>query len=128
MATIIICAIISPTFLSVNNPMNVIRQNVTIGIIACGAQIVILSGEIDLSAGSITAFAGCFATMVHVATGNLVLGLLTGLLIGAAVGLINGVILTVCNIPSFIVTLATQQGRKGRDPGNYKGKADYQAG
>ena len=51
MATIIICAIISPTFLSVNNLMNVIRQNVTIGIIACGAQIVILSGEIDLSAG-----------------------------------------------------------------------------
>lgn len=113
MATIIICAIISPTFLSVNNLMNVIRQNVTIGIIACGAQIVILSGEIDLSAGSITAFAGCFATMVHVATGNLVLGLLTGLLIGAAVGLINGVILTVCNIPSFIMTLATQQAARG---------------
>lgn len=112
-ATIIISAIISPAFLSVSNLTNVIRQNVTIGIVACGAQIVLLCGEVDLSAGSVAAFAGCFAAMVQVATGNPILALLTGLVIGGIIGLLNGAIITSCNIPSFIMTLATQQAARG---------------
>jgi len=112
-ATIIISAIISPAFLSVSNLTNVIRQNVTIGIVACGAQIVLLCGEVDLSAGSVAAFAGCFAAMVQVAAGNPVLALFTGLVIGGMIGFINGIVITGCNIPSFIMTLATQQAARG---------------
>lgn len=111
--TIIISAIVSPAFLSVNNITNVVRQNVMIGIVACGSQIVLLCGEVDLSAGSVAAFAGCLATMVQVATGNLFLSLITGLVIGAVLGFLNGAIITSCNIPSFIMTLATQQAARG---------------
>lgn len=49
LATIIISAVISPAFLSATNIINVIRQNVTIGIVACGVQLVLLCGEVDLS-------------------------------------------------------------------------------
>ena len=111
--TIIISAIISPAFLSASNITNVIRQNVTIGIVSCGAQIVLLCGEVDLSPGSVAAFAGCFAAMVQVSTGNPFLALLTGLVIGAIIGFLNGFIITSCNIPSFIMTLAAQQAARG---------------
>lgn len=111
--TIIISAIISPAFLSVNNLTNVIRQNVTIGIVACGAQLVLLCGDVDLSAGSVAAFAGCLAAMVQVAVGNPVIALLTGIIIGGLIGFFNGAVITGCNIPSFIMTLATQQAARG---------------
>ncbi len=111
--TMIISAVISPAFLSASNIMNVIRQNVTIGIVACGAQLVLLCGEVDLSPGSVAAFAGCFAAMVQTASGNMILALLTGLVIGAALGFVNGMIITKCGIPSFIMTLATQQAARG---------------
>lgn len=113
LVTIVISAIISPAFLSVENIINVIRQNVTIGIVACGAQLVLLCGDVDLSPGSIAGFAGCFAAMVQVSTGNMFLALLTGMVIGAILGFVNGFIITKCAIPSFIMTLATQQAARG---------------
>ena len=113
MVTLIISAVISPAFLSATNVINVIRQNVTIGIVACGAQLVLLCGDVDLSSGSIAAFAGCFAAMVQVASNNLFLALLTGIVIGACLGFVNGLIITRCEIPSFIMTLATQQAARG---------------
>ncbi len=113
LVTLIISAIISPAFLSASNIINVIRQNVTIGIVACGAQLVLLCGEVDLSAGSVAAFAGCFAAMVQAATGNPFLALLTGLVIGGMMGFLNGIVITSCAIPSFIMTLATQQAARG---------------
>lgn len=113
LVTLIISAIISPAFLSASNIINVIRQNVTIGIVACGAQLVLLCGEVDLSAGSVAAFAGCFAAMVQASTGNPFLALLTGLVIGGMMGFLNGIVITSCAIPSFIMTLATQQAARG---------------
>ncbi len=113
LATIIISAVISPAFLSATNIINVIRQNVTIGIVACGVQLVLLCGEVDLSLGSVAAFAGCFAAMTQVATGSTLLALLTGVVIGGIIGFLNGLVITQCAIPSFIMTLASQQAARG---------------
>ncbi len=107
-AAIVVAAFLSDTFLTVNNISNIIRQNSIIMIIAFGSQMVLISGEVDLSPGSVCAFAGVTATMVMLNTGNAVLALITGVVIGGAFGLLNGWVITTAQIPAFIMTLATQ--------------------
>lgn len=106
--SIIVAAFLSDTFLTMRNLSNIIRQNAVVMIIAFGSQMVLISGEVDLSPGSVCAFAGVIATMVMVNTGNAFLALITGILCGAALGFINGWVVTTAGIPSFIMTLATQ--------------------
>ncbi|MCL2163082.1 MAG: ABC transporter permease [Oscillospiraceae bacterium] len=111
--TFIISTFLSPVFLTQANILNVIRQNVTIGIVACGAQLVLISGEVDLSPGAVAAFSGCIAAMVASSTGNPVLAFFTCLLLGATIGLVNGIFITGFKLPAFIMTLATQAVAKG---------------
>ena len=103
-----IASTLSDAFLSPRNLTNILRQNAVIMIIAFGAQIVLISGQVDLSAGSVAAFAGVAATMVMAKTGSVPLSVLVGLLCGAGLGYVNGWVITTCSIPSFIMTLATQ--------------------
>lgn len=105
---IIVSAFLSDAFLSVRNFSNIIRQNATIMIIAFGSQMVLISGETDLSPGSVLAISGVLSAMTMVQTQNAFLALLVGVLVGAAVGFLNGWVVTTCQIPSFIMTLATQ--------------------
>lgn len=106
--TIIVGAFCSDTFLTPTNLINVVRQNVTIGIVACGSLMVLICGEVDLSAGSVAAFSGCLSAMVMVFTGNVILSAVVGVAIGMTFGWINGYVITKFAIPSFIMTLATQ--------------------
>ena len=105
---VIISSILSESFLSIRNISNIIRQNAVIMMIAFGSQMVLVSGEVDLSPGSVVAFAGCMATSVMLATGSPILALLAGVGTGAAFGFINGWVVTAFGIPSFIMTLASQ--------------------
>src|SRR5690554_3546736 len=57
-AIVVVMSLIAPSFLTTRNIMNLLRQISIVGIAACGATFVILLGEIDLSVGSIIAFAG----------------------------------------------------------------------
>ena len=61
-------SIISPTFLTFNNIMNIIRQISILGIISVGMTMVIVSGEIDLSVGSVYGMAG-MVTAVSMTSG-----------------------------------------------------------
>lgn len=105
---VIVASFLSDTFLTWRNLSNIIRQNAVVMIIAFGSQMVLVSGETDLSPGSVCAFAGVAATMAMVQTGSAILSLLVGILCGAAFGFLNGWVVTTCGIPSFIMTLATQ--------------------
>lgn len=105
---IIIASFLSPAFLSARNLLNILRQNAVILIIAFGSQMVLISGEVDLSPGSVAAFAGCAAAAVMTGTQNVMLSVAAGLLCGVAFGVLNGLVITACGIPSFIMTLATQ--------------------
>lgn len=109
----VIATFLSDAFLTSRNLMNILRQNAVITIIAFGAQIVLISGDVDLSPGSVAAFGGCIASMVMVATQNVYLAVGSGLLIGATLGFINGFVITFFKIPSFIMTLATLQAARG---------------
>ena len=63
-------------------------------IVACGAQAVLIAGEVDLSPGSVAAFAVCISAMVMAKTGSVPLAVLSGLAVGFLFGLLNGVIIT----------------------------------
>jgi ribose/xylose/arabinose/galactoside ABC-type transport system permease subunit len=101
-------SIANPLFLSTGNLLNILNQTALVTIMAMGVALVIITGEIDLSVGSVLALSGVSAAlfMNHV-TQNWVLGALVGVAVGAFVGLVNGVLSARLLIPSFLVTLGT---------------------
>ena len=111
----IISSILSPYFLQVQNILNILRQVSYTGIIALGMTFVIISGGIDLSVGSVAAFAGAVGI---IALNNLLpvvgneylavaIGIAVALLVGSLAGAINGFMITRGKIAPFIVTLGT---------------------
>ena len=94
--------------LTVGATMNIFRHSAVIGIIAVGMGLICLTGDIDLSVGSMLAFVAGFSVVVFNQTqGSIPLTLLFALCLGALCGLLNGVLVGVVEMPSFIVTLAT---------------------
>ncbi|GAA1689861.1 ABC transporter permease [Fodinicola feengrottensis] len=91
-------------FLSSNNLLNIFRQTATISVMAVAMTFVIASAEIDLSVGSVAGLASVVAAM-SVTHGGLFAGIAAGLGVGLLVGVINGGLVTLLNIPSFLVTL-----------------------
>jgi len=89
------------------NITNIIMQNSYIIILAIGMMLVIITGEIDLSVGSIAAFIGAVSGVLLVAYDLPVsLGIIVCLILGAIIGAWQGFWVAYVKIPSFIVTLA----------------------
>ena len=103
----VVLSIASPYFLTATNLSSVIRQTAVINIMALGMTLVIVSGGIDLSVGSILAFSGVIGTMTMVGTGSVPLGIGAGIVCGALWGCANGLMISMLRIPPFIVTLGT---------------------
>ena len=106
-AMCVVWAIMSPNFLTMNNLMNVVRQASYTAIASVGMTMVIIIGEIDLSAGSLIAASGMIAAAVYKSTGNIVLAFAAAILSGVLVGLFNGVLCAKGKLPGFIATLAS---------------------
>ncbi|MFD1415774.1 ABC transporter permease [Oceanobacillus jeddahense] len=104
---IIIFSVLSPNFFTYSNFMSMLRQISVIGIIAAGQTLVIIKGGIDLSVGSIVAFAGVVSALTLASTGNTTLAIIAGLLVGALVGCLNGVLISKLKLSPLIVTLAS---------------------
>ena len=99
-------AISSPPFRSGANLSNIVNQMSMQGIAACGATLTIVSGGFDLSQGSVYAFGAILAVMTTHTFG--VLGaFVIAVLAGLALGAINGAIIALGRVNSFIATLAT---------------------
>lgn len=109
----LLMSIINENFLSGVNITNIARQIVVITILACGEQLMLIAGLIDLSVGSVLALSGCVAASVVVNTGNAPLAVIVGLIIGLVCGIVNGGILVAFDIPPFITTLATMMIARG---------------
>ena len=105
---IVLCtlvAVLEPKFLSTGNLAGVARQTAVIMIMAMGMTIVMISGGIDLSVGSMMALAsvaGAFALLTGI---PILLGIAVCVVVGALCGLINGAAIATLRIPPFIVTL-----------------------
>jgi ribose transport system permease protein len=98
-------SLLSPYFFTVSNLSEITLQTAVIGIIAAGETLVILSGGIDLSVGSVFACSGIAGGLVFQTTGNLWLTLIITLLTGAVLGSLNGVFISWLRVPPFIATL-----------------------
>jgi len=102
-----------PDFLKPGNLLGVASQTAIYAIIAVGMTMVIIVREIDLSVGSVLALASVTTTVflrdycggADAALPAVLLAAAIGLTVSTAAGAINGVLLTVCRLPSFIVTL-----------------------
>ncbi|MCB1498552.1 MAG: ABC transporter permease [Bauldia sp.] len=107
-ALIVIFAIASPVFLTTENFANVGRQTALVSIMAVGMTLVIISGEFDLSVGSVMALAGVAAALAMQGLGDVwIVGAVVAIATGAAVGLVNGLLTTLLSIPSFLITLGS---------------------
>ena len=107
-ALCILFSVISPDFLNSRNLISVVRScSVTI-IIAMGMLIVIITGGIDLSLGSIVAVCGVFLAKMLVAGWSAWIAVPLVLLIGMFMGLINGFLISFFDLQPFLVTLGTQ--------------------
>jgi ribose transport system permease protein len=102
----ILLSIFTESFFNISNIVNVLRQASITAILGFGMTLVIISGGIDLSVGSIFAFSAVVMASI-VKEGKVFLGIILGLLIGAIMGLFNGIVISKGKIQPFIVTLAT---------------------
>lgn len=110
---IVVLWILTPHFLTVSNLLNVAQQATIIAIIAVGMTFVIITGGIDLSVGSVLAFAGVvMASALHSGV-PLPLALLIGLGVGLLCGVINGLLITIGRLPPFIATLGMMSVARG---------------
>ena len=109
---LLLCIIIfarEPLFLSADNLAGVARQTAVITVMAMGMTMVMISGGIDLSVGSLMALSGvCGALFLSGKPSTfsvILIGLLICIATGLAGGFINGLAVTRLKIPPFIVTL-----------------------
>jgi ribose transport system permease protein len=101
----IVLSLLSPYFFTVGNISEITLQTAVVGIIAAGETLVIISGGIDLSVGSIFACSGVVGGLVYQRTSDLPSTLLTTILVGGVLGMANGFFITRLRVPSFIATL-----------------------
>ncbi|MFC4588343.1 sugar ABC transporter permease [Sphaerisporangium corydalis] len=101
-------------FLSPENLTNLALQMAATGTISLGIIMVLLLGEIDLSAGSVSGLCAVVMTILSVRNGwNPVLAIVVAVVAGSAVGLLHGLLFTRVRMPSFVVTLAGLIGWQG---------------
>lgn len=102
---VLVMSLASPTFLTSNNIINILRQVSMNGILAIGMTFVILTGGIDLSVGSIVAVTSVIAGSI-VQSGRPWLAVVAGLVVATLFGLFNGLMIAFFRLPPFIATLA----------------------
>ncbi len=93
-------------FLSPRNLSNLMLQTSVTGILAVGMLMVIVSGNIDLSVGSVLGLAGGVSAVVLTSWGyGLLPSILAAIAVSVAIGIFHGFLTAYLNIPAFIVTL-----------------------
>jgi ribose transport system permease protein len=102
-----------PSFLSIQNLLNVIRQASLLYVISVGVTLTILTRGIDLSIGGVLAFSSCMAAWFLKMDIPIFIGIMVGLGLGGLCGLANGVAVSFVKIHPFIATYAMMWISKG---------------
>jgi rhamnose transport system permease protein len=105
-ALLLVLAFAAPGFFTLQNQMDLLLSNMPVLIIALGMTLVILTGNIDISVGSIFAICSVAAGTFTKMGVPVVLAGTAACLVGAAMGAINGALVAYVRIPSIVVTLA----------------------
>lgn len=114
-AIIIAFSIFGNSFLKAGNISNIINQASFLAIIGVAQLVVILTGGINLSIGSIMALSTvlCGPMMLRESTVPVIVPIILTLVFGSLVGLLNGFMVTKLNIPAFLATFATMYVARG---------------
>ena len=104
-----------PRFLTRVNILNIANQISVISILAIGMTLVVVTGGIDLSVGSLVALSGVLAAEfirtwgggVEASAWNMVFGCLLGITAATLAGCFSGLVIVGCGVPPFLATLAT---------------------
>ena len=113
---IVLCvglSIASPYFMTLRNIVNVLRQFSLIAILAIGQALIIITGGIDLSVGSLVGFTACFGAWIGKSGASPLVMLVAILGIGAIAGFVNGSLVTRVGIAPFIATLGMMSIARG---------------
>ncbi len=111
-ALMVTLSVLSDSFLTLRNLLNILNQNAPLAIMASAMTLVIIVGGFDLSVGAIFAVGSVTSAWIalHV---DPYLGLLLAPLIGLGLGMVNGIVITRLNVHSFLATIATSLIFKG---------------
>ncbi len=96
----------NPKFFSVTNVLNILRDSSMAVIAGIGMTMLLISGEVDLSIGSLVAFVGVVTMDIINKTQSTLLGVFAGLALGGLAGLANGLVRTRLKVNSLIGTIA----------------------
>lgn len=110
LALVMLCSLLAvraPNFFQPGNLLDVLIATLPVLVVAVGATFVILTGEIDISVGSVFAVCSVAAGVMALAGIPIPLVGLMTVLVGAALGAVNGVLVAWLHLPSIVVTLAT---------------------
>src|SRR4051812_3570570 len=103
-------ALIGPQFFRAANLELMARQTVIVCVAALGMTMIVVSGGIDLSVGSVVALSTVVTALLlqdHGTRGGALIAAAGAVLVGAVCGAINGVLITQLRVAPFIVTLGT---------------------
>jgi len=106
-ALLAVLAIVAPGFFTRENFSDLFLGNLPVLLVAMGTTLVILTGEIDISVGSVFAICGVVAGVAALAGLPLPVVALLACAAGAALGAVNGALVAYAGLPSIVVTLAT---------------------
>ncbi|MBG6210186.1 ribose/xylose/arabinose/galactoside ABC-type transport system permease subunit [Labrenzia sp. EL_126] len=101
----LVFSLLSPAFMTYGNFQVVLQPIPEIALVAMGVTILMISGEFDLSVGSVFALAPMVMVLAMAAGIPLPISMLAGLIAAAVVGLVNAAITIRLGLPSFIATL-----------------------
>lgn len=104
---------VNPTFISTGNIFNVMRTTGFTLITVVGMALVLITGGLDLSVGSVLALGGVVTGMLCKTGMPVILAIILGVLVGSIIGGINGLIIVKAGIPPLIVTLGMQYAARG---------------
>ncbi|SCD27051.1 ABC transporter permease, partial [Streptomyces sp. PpalLS-921] len=111
LTVVIAASFIYPTFASLDNARGITIQASFLAVVALGMTLVIITGGIDLSVGSVFALGGVLAAWAS--QYGFLPALLVPLAVCGAIGLLNGLLIARGNMAPFIITLATLLAARG---------------
>jgi ribose transport system permease protein len=109
----VVFTLVNPTFAHVENLTNIASQIAIVGVLAVSTTFVLVTGEIDLSVGSMVAVAAVVFGMLLEADVPLVVAIVLTLLAGCAMGAINAALSIGFNVPTIIITLGMLSAYRG---------------
>ena len=113
-ALVVVFSLASPNFMQTQNVLAILQATSVNGVLAIAATLVIITGGIDLSVGTLMTFCAVITGVVLTFLGMpLPLGVLASILAGTACGLVSGVIIAKLKVPPFIATLGMMLILKG---------------